>query len=529
MSAVPKLLAGGRVVDVVLLPLCGVAQAAALGLAAFATRDAFAALHAGAAPSATTLIALIGAGIAAGLIEVLTRRRGEALGQNYVRALRHILYGHLAGMDRRLLAARRLGGLSLRFVGDLAAARLWYGRGLPRLMSAAVVFPAAGGVLWWLDPALALLAGLPVAVSLGVMLALARGMRSRQERLRSRRAGISISMMERLAVAPELDLMNRTDHELGALEEDGAELEVEAVARATRVALVRLIPQIGAAVSAAAILVGTASQGLAPGVAAAALSVLAILLLPMREFATCWDEFCAWAVARSRADDLLSLPSLRRDIRARGHAVGLKIEAVSVAGGTVTAMVKPGAVLVVAGPSGSGKSELAGLIAGLDRPASGRLLYDGSDVTLPRVALLTDRPAILQGSLRRALALGIDPRPSARETRQVARKFGLSGLVNHGGLAGLRVGEAGSALSRGQVLRIALARIVLGNPDLIVLDSPDLSATPDGPALVALLRSATRATLVLVADPDRFAHDAILRLPQRSGLETVQMSDCPAP
>ncbi|MGQ0567693.1 MAG: ATP-binding cassette domain-containing protein [Gemmobacter sp.] len=529
MSAVPRLLAGGRVGDAVLLPLCGVAQAAAIGLGAFATRDAFAALHAGLAPSGGTLATLVGAGIAAGLIEVLARKRGEALGQSYVRALRHVLYDHLAGMDRRTLAARRLGGLSMRFVGDLAAARLWFGRGLPRLMSAAVVLPAAGAVLWGLDPALTLAAGLPVALSLGVMAALARGLRSRQERLRGRRAAISIAMMERLAVAPELDLMSRTDRELGALDEDGAELEVEAVARATRVALVRLMPQVGAAVGAAAILAGTAAEGLAPGVAAAALSVLAILLLPMRDFATCWDEFCAWSVARARAEALLSRPSLRRDIRPRGQAVGVTIAAVVVAGRTVTASIQAGAVLAVAGPSGSGKSELAGLIAGLDRPASGRILYDGSDATLPRVALLTDRPAILQGSLRRALALGIDPRPTAAETRRVARRFGLSGLVNHGGLAGQRVGEAGRTLSGGQVLRITLARIALAKPDLIVLDSPDLSADADGPALVALLRSETRATLVIVGDPARFAYDAVLHLPPQGIAATPQMPDCPAP
>ena len=105
MSGVPKLLAGGRVGDALLLPLCGMAQAAAIGLGAFATRDAFAALHAGAAPTPVTLATLVAAGVVAGLIEVLARRRGEALGQSYVRALRHVLYDHLAGMDRRTLAA----------------------------------------------------------------------------------------------------------------------------------------------------------------------------------------------------------------------------------------------------------------------------------------------------------------------------------------------------------------------------------------------------------------------------------------
>jgi len=527
MSALPRLLAGGRVRDAVLLPLLGLAQAAAICFAAFATRDAFAALHANMTPSASTLSTLVGASIAAGLIETMARRQGEALGQSYVNAMRHVLYDHLAGMDRRTLAARRLGGLSLRFVADLAAARLWFGRSLPRLVSGAVVLPAAGAVLWWLAPALAKAAAGPVVLSLCAMVGLAAGLRGRQERLRARRAALSIAMMERLTVAPELDLMRRTDHELKALDDDSAELGDEAVARATRVALVRLVPQVGAATGAAAILAVTAWQGLAPGLAASALAVLAILVLPMREFATCWDAFCAWQVARDRAVALLALPSRRRVVQPRGHAVHLTLDAVAVAGGLVTASVPAGGALALAGAIGSGKSELAGLIAGVDRPATGRVLYEGEDRILPQIALLTDRPPILQGSLRRALALGIAPRPGDRELRRVARSFGLSGLVNHGGLAHLRVGEAGRTLSRGQLLRLAMARIALGKPDLIVLDSPDLAADPEGPELVARLRSETGATLVIVADPNRFDHDAVLHLPQRSFSPTPGTLDCP--
>lgn len=528
MSALPRLLAEGRVRDAVLLPLSGIAQAAAIGLAAFATRDAFAALHAGAAPGPATLAVLVGAGTVVGLIEVLARRRGEALGQSYVHALRHAIYDHLAGMDRRALAARRLGGLSLRFVGDLAAARLWFGRGLPRLLSGAVVLPVAGAVLWALAPALALAAAVPVALSLCAMAALAAGLQRRQARLRARRATLSVSMMERLAVAPDLDLMRRTDRELRALDEDSTDLGDEAVSRATRVALVRLMPQVGAAAGAAAILAVTAAEGLAPGLAAAALAVLAILVLPMRDFATAWDAFCAWTIARERAEALLALPSQRRAVRPRGHAVPVALDALLVAGGRITASVPAGKVLVVTGPAGSGKSELAGLIAGADRPVAGRVLYDGSDGDLPQIALLTDRPPILQGSLRRALALGIAPRPADRELRRVARSFGLSRLVNHGGLADLRVGEAGRTLSRGELLRLSLARIALGKPDLIVLDSPDLMADPEGPSLVARLRAETGATLVLVADPARFAHDAVLHLPQPTAPAPLPAPDCPA-
>lgn len=162
-TGLPRPWAGGRARDAVLLSALGVGQAAALGVAAFATRDAFSALHGGSAPAAATLGLLALAGAAAAGCEVLSRRRGEALGQGYVRDLRAALYAHVAGMDRRSVAARRLGGLSLRFVGDLSAARHWFGRAVPRIVSAAMVLPAACLVLWHLSPALAVAAAGPLA------------------------------------------------------------------------------------------------------------------------------------------------------------------------------------------------------------------------------------------------------------------------------------------------------------------------------------------------------------------------------
>lgn len=528
MTDLPRPLAEGRITDAALLPLIGIGQAAALGLGAFATRDAFAALHSGAGPGMGTLVMLVAAGTLAAVFELVARRRGEALGQSFLRSMRLVLYSHIAGMDRRTLEARRLGGLSLRFVGDLTAARLWYGRGLPRLVTAAVVLPVAALVCWWLDPALALAAGVPVALSLLAMAALAASLRRMHVGLRRRRAAISITMMERIAMAPELDLMTRTDRELKALDAGGVELSGQSVARMTRVGLVRLVPQIGAAVAAAAVLASAAASDTAPAVVAAVLSVLAILLIPMREFATSWDEFCAWSVARERALVLLALPSRRRTVVARGKAVALTLEGVVIGDAVIVTEVAAGALLILAGPAGSGKSELAGIIAGLDRPAAGRVLYDGAEGPLPRIATLADRPVVLQGSLRRALTLGIAPRPPAAEVRRVTRAFGLSALVDHGGQMRARVGEAGRTQSQSETLRIELSRIVLSRPDLIVCDAPRLLADPERAVLIALLRAETGATMVLaVADGFSDEREMIVRLPERNVSVPVSDKDCP--
>lgn len=526
MSGLPKLLSRERWRTALALPAIGVAQAMALGLGAFATRDAFEALHAGTGVPPAVLGTLIVAGLVGAGLDLAARRSGEALGQSYAAAIRLVLYGHIAGMDRFAVARRRVGALSLRFVGDLSAARLWFGRGLPRLVSAAVVLPGAAAVLWLLDPRLAMAAGVPVALALAAMLALAIGLRARQESLRQRRAAISIAMMERVAMAPELDLMTRTDRELKALGLDNDRLADEAVGRVTRVGLVRLMPEIGLAAGAAAILWLAGREAVAPGLAAASLSILAILTLPLREFAESWDEYCAWTVARDKALALLSAPSRRRIVEARGRPVAVRLEKLPIAGGLRTDEVPPGALAVVTGPAGSGKSELAAFVAGLDTPREGRVLYDGVDTPLPRIVCLGDRPVVVQGSLRRAFSLGIEPRPTGKQIRRAARDFGLADLVGGPERLDARIGEGARTLSGGQALRLELARAVLAKPDLVVIDSAHLLADPERSDLIAGLRRATGATTILVAPAaEGFGADTVIALEAPPGAARRPVTD----
>lgn len=498
MTRLPKLMDKDRIWDAVLVPLLGVGQAVALGIGAFATRDAFAALHGGGTPDLAILARLLAAGLAAAGLDLIARQRAEALGQSYALSLRHRLYSHLAGMDRRDVTDRRLGALSLRFVGDLSAARNWVGRGLTRLVGAAVVLPGAAVVLYLLNPLLAAVAAPPILVSLAVMLGLAMGLEARHRNLRGQRANISIAMMERIAISPDLDLLDRTTRELSALDADGAALRHNAVARITRVGLLRLLPQAGAALAGALMLWVAGAQGVAPGETAAGLAVLGILMIPLREFADIWDQFCAWRVAREKALSLLSKPSTRRVIVPRGHPVEVRLEALMLGTRRIDAIIPAGALAQITGPQGSGKSQLGALIAGLDRSRAGDVLYDAQPAPLPRTAHISDHPVVIQGSLRRALTLGIDPRPKRRDIEKAARRFGLTPLLSRlDGLLG-RIGEGARTASDSESLRIDLARAALAQPDLIVIDSTRFLADPDRVALLRDLRTATAATVVLI-------------------------------
>ncbi|MEO0745010.1 MAG: ABC transporter ATP-binding protein [Pseudomonadota bacterium] len=434
-----------------------------------------------------TILELGFAGVIAALCLFASRRQAEELGQSYAIALRRVLYKQIASLPKSRHDQRRTGALSLRFVGDLSAARLWFGRGLPDVLTAMVVLPGAVAILIALDEGLALTALTPLGLSLLLMAALAWHLERRHRRLRKRRASIAISMIERIAIAPELDLMGRTGKELRALDAQGAALKSDAVARRGRTAGLQGILQAGVAVSGLAIL-WFASQGTAtPATVAASLSVLALVAMPLQDLAAAWDQYCAWSVARQKAQRLLSDPSITRRPSKEKTPVSVTLPDIAdltAEAGKVTRIVAPNA------------PELARLIAGLDHDPKVTIAF-GDQETPPKTAFIGDTHIGIQGSLRRSVTLSARKRPSDEAVAKVLCAFGLSALLDAPRGLDQRVAENGKGLGAGQTLRLDLARAVLGQAQVIVISSLRWDVEPDQKALLATLHSMTPATIIL--------------------------------
>lgn len=159
----------------------------------------------------------------------------------------------------------------------------------------------------------------------------------------------------------------------------------------------------------------------------------------------------------------------------------------------VTLTIREGELFAIVGPSGCGKSTLLHLLAGLDRPTSGRILFDGVDVTglEPRerdIALVFQSYALYPHmSVRENLAFplrvaqrknGLDRRQIEGEVRRVSGFLGLDALLDR------RPRE----LSGGQRQRVALGRALIRKPRVFLMDEP-LSN------LDAQLRASMRAEL----------------------------------
>jgi thiamine transport system ATP-binding protein len=155
--------------------------------------------------------------------------------------------------------------------------------------------------------------------------------------------------------------------------------------------------------------------------------------------------------------------------------------------------LEDGAVCAVMGPSGGGKSTLLATIAGFLAPSAGRVVWDGRD--LPPIApagrpisiLFQDNNLFPHLTVERNLALGLDPRGRL----DAARRHAIGAVLERVGLTGMAARKP-AALSGGQQSRAALARVLLMDRALVLLDEPFAAL---GPGLRAEMLDLAREVL----------------------------------
>jgi tungstate transport system ATP-binding protein len=159
--------------------------------------------------------------------------------------------------------------------------------------------------------------------------------------------------------------------------------------------------------------------------------------------------------------------------------------------------VLPGEVLAVVGPNGAGKSTLVQVMALLERPARGEVLFDGEKVgrnVLPyrrRMAVVFQEPLLLDTSVESNVRSGLALRgvPAAEQKRRAAQWLERFGIAHLGP-------RSARTLSGGEAQRTSLARALVLEPEVLILDEP--FAALDAPTRAALIDDLDR---VLGASP----------------------------
>jgi putative ABC transport system ATP-binding protein len=171
--------------------------------------------------------------------------------------------------------------------------------------------------------------------------------------------------------------------------------------------------------------------------------------------------------------------------------------------------VEDGETVAVVGPSGAGKSSFLRLLNRLDEPTDGTVYLDGTDYrSIPperlrkRVGMVPQSPALRAGTVRENVTVGPRLRGEAVDDERVER------LLDDVGLGGYADRAAGD-LSGGEAQRVAIARTVLNDPEVLLLDEPTASLDEASEAaiegLVSDLLATGERTVVLVTHDERQA------------------------
>jgi ABC-type multidrug transport system fused ATPase/permease subunit len=141
--------------------------------------------------------------------------------------------------------------------------------------------------------------------------------------------------------------------------------------------------------------------------------------------------------------------------------------------------VKSGEQIAIVGSSGVGKTTLVSLLLQFYRPLSGEILFDGLASTSlelnalrHRIGYVSQSPLLQEGTIRENICYG-HPQASQEEVDRAARVAGLFEFIQ--GLPGgymTHIGERGANFSEGQKQRLSLARALVRDPDILILDEP---------------------------------------------------------
>ncbi|NBQ67987.1 MAG: ABC transporter ATP-binding protein [Nitrosomonadaceae bacterium] len=517
---IPPILHGYRRILFIRLVSNGLLQAALAIGTAWLVREIFDGFLTAQQPQldmrAVWLVAgLIMAAACIGWLRMAERIDAEKMGQHYAAEVRILLYDCLSFLTPRTLQKRSRGGVSLRFVGDMTSLRRWISMGLARVTVAGVSTVSALLLLGMINWQLTVTVTVSLAMGAWLTYLFGKRMRAAAKESRRRLSNLAANVNEKVTSIAVVQVFGQVDREREHIIRQGKYLQDSMVARARIAGQILGVTEFSAAMTSAttllagifAVTTGTASVG----AVIAAITIVGILLPPLRDLGRIQEYWHGAGIARERIKEFLDSPSLvaqttnAPDLTVRSG--GLKFDSVSVAGGLnkLSGTIAPGKVVAVVGPNGAGKSTLLLLAARLIDPHEGKVFLDGQN--LAEHSLNSVRQAVgmagpdlplLRGTIERNLRYRWRNAPD----EEVARVRALCGidemlvLFTEGDKT--RVAEGGLNLSVGQRQRIALARALLGNPPLLLLDEADANLDSQASKVIDRILASYQGTVLMV-------------------------------
>jgi ATP-binding cassette, subfamily B, bacterial len=416
------------------------------------------------------------------------------IGNELVYTLRRVLFAHLQRLSLSFHNRSRSGEHMTKIVSDTNTLKDVFAESALTVASNLLTFLGMFAIMFFLDWQLTLVVLLTFPLLLGILIYRYRVAKSSSKRQRKREAVIATRINEVMTTIPLVQAFGREEHEQERFEVESTEHLEESIRNARiEAAATRTVVVVGALGTAAVVLSG-ALQVLAgrmtPGDLLIFTSYTQSMYKPVRNLARLSNKYSKAVVGAERIGEILEVEPEIRDrpdaVEAPELAGEVVFEDVSFDYGDdeevledVSFAVSPGQRVALVGSSGAGKSTLASLILRLYQPQKGRILIDGVDVreyeikSLRRQIRIVLQDSVLFGAtIKENIAYGrLDATDEEIETAaRTANAHNFIAKLEDG--YDTVLGEQGDTLSGGQRQRIAIARAVIRDARILILDEP---------------------------------------------------------
>jgi len=453
-------------------------------------------------------------------------------GEQIVHDLRTATYEHLQRLSLVFHSSRPTGDLVARVTGDVNAVGELFAQTLGTLASSSLVLVGMFAVMFWIDPLLAFVAFLVTPLLLATSKHYQRRIRQMARKQRAQEGEIASLATEALSAMQVIKAFGTERFEHDRVQLRSAErLKVGVQSSRVEARFGALVDVLGAVATALVLGLGVLSVAdgrISPGDLVVVVAYTNKLYKPLKDIAK-QSSRAARALARlERIAEILSSDMVLADgtdgstpdHRAAGTIdlddVHFRYTEERAALEGVTLHVPHGSRLALVGESGAGKSTVGALIARFYDPSHGSVRVDGQDArelclrwVRDQVGVLLQDTILFSGSVRDNIAYGTDADLATVEG--VARAAGALSFIEAlpDGFDTM-LGPGGVGLSGGQRQRIGIARVLLRDPPVLVLDEPTtgLDAASEALVMAGLNRLVEGRTTILITHSIELARTA---------------------
>jgi ATP-binding cassette, subfamily B, bacterial len=447
----------------------------------------------------------------------------SSVGQWVVHDLRRTLYSHIQRLSLSYHDEKSTGDLISRVTSDIDAIQNLVSSALLGTLINSLTLFGMLGVMLYLSWKFTLVALCVAPVLFLVAYTFTRRIKQASRAVRKKEGEIVSVIAEVLSSMRVVKAFAREDYEQKRLERESLEsVEISLQARSIKAKLAPLVEVIVAGGTAVALWYGSRlvlAGSLTPGSLLVFLLYLGKMYKPMRELSKMTDTFSKAVVGWERIQEVLEtesqVPDKRGAVLAPRFRGRIEFDDVSFSYGpeqeilkNINLTIEPGQVAALVGPSGAGKTTLVGLIARFYDPDAGSVRIDGKDIRTfkqrslrQRISFVLQDTLLFHTTVWQNIAYG---RPEASRddiirAAQLANAHEFIEQMPEG--YDTIVGERGATLSGGQRQRIAIARAIVRDAPILILDEPSSGLDANSEQLVfeALERLMRKKTCVVIA------------------------------